>query len=605
MSFLCCPGRALRVLLLSTSFFAPSLASIADAAEVSLNSTKDDPDLTQRLQDASSIVSADLSGQDSVQELLAAALSDYRTLVQVLYDAGHFSPVVRIRLDGREAASIRPLYPPRSISTIAITVEPGPRFTFGKTRVTPLPRESDVELPRSFTTGQPASTSAIRDARQEGIRAWRRVGHAKAKPGGQSITANHLQARLDAELRLNPGPQLRFGELFITGQTAVRTDAIRRIAGFPSGEVTHPDVVNTVGGRLRRTGSWSSVTLREAEVANPDGSLDYTAEFEDLPRRRLTFGAELSSSNGAEVSGSWMHRNLFGGAEKLRFEMRLSGIGGNNDLDGRIAVRLDRPATLGPDDSTLYLAEFERLDEEHYRATRGLVAFGARREISKSTYAEATVAFDNILAEDAYGKRRFKYIEGQLKVERDKRDSRISATSGYFLNAELRPFFGLSGTDSGLRLNLDWRSYFRLGQSDRLVFAGRLQMGSVIGPSANDVSPTLLFFSGGAGSVRGQEYQSLGVPVGTNTAGGRGYMALSAEVRARVTEKISVVGFYDLGLIDTDSFITSHAQKHAGAGLGFRYDVAGIGPIRLDLAYPIDGGSIDGLQFYIGIGQAF
>jgi translocation and assembly module TamA len=82
-------------------------------------------------------------------------------------------------------------------------------------------------------------------------------------------------------------------------------------------------------------------------------------------------------------------------------------------------------------------------------------------------------------------------------------------------------------------------------------------------------------------------------------------MALSTELRGKITDAISLVGFYDLGLIDADSFVSSASQRHAGAGFGLRYDIAGIGPIRLDLAYPVDGGSADGLQFYIGIGQAF
>ena len=167
------------------------------------------------------------------------------------------------------------------------------------------------------------------------------------------------------------------------------------------------------------------------------------------------------------------------------------------------------------------------------------------------------------------------------------------------------PFLGLDGSKSGAQVKLDGRIYYALGSSDTVVLAGRLQLGSVIGPDLSEVSPTMLFFSGGAGSVRGHEYQSLGVPVTGGIAGGKGYLALSGEVRGKVSDKISLVGFYDLGLVDESSFVSGSSQRHAGAGLGLRYDVAGIGPLRLDLAYPVDGGSADGLQFYIGIGQSF
>lgn len=79
----------------------------------------------------------------------------------------------------------------------------------------------------------------------------------------------------------------------------------------------------------------------------------------------------------------------------------------------------------------------------------------------------------------------------------------------------------------------------------------------------------------------------------------------SAEVRTRVTDAISLVGFFDYGMIDESSFVTSASQSHSGAGLGVRYDLGGFGPLRLDLALPVSGPEDNGLQFYIGIGQAF
>jgi len=597
------PRLLFRAILLCFCGLSLVLPGATLAASSSLTAPGADEDLTERLRGASAVLA--VPSDIGVQELLATALSDYHTLVQVLYDGGYFSPEVHIHIDGREAASIQPLYPPRSITKVAITVKPGPKFTFGTALVTPLPDPSEVDIPEEFAPGQSAGTGAIRDASHAGLRAWRHAGHAKVALQDQDITANHAQARIDATLRLSPGPQLRFGQLQQTGETAVNPEAIRRIAGFPTGEVYHPEHLAKVGTRLRRTGTFSAVSLTEAQQANPDGTLDFTANFEDLPQRRLTFGAELSSSDGLELTGTWMHRNLFGNAEKLRFETRLSGIGGASDLDGRISLRLDRPATLGPDDNTYYLLEVERLDEEHYEATRGLGAIGVRRVFSDTLFAEGSIGFESILAEDVFGKRRFKYIEGNLRAEKDARNNRVSASDGYYLDARFLPFIGIDGSKSGAQIKLDGRIYYALGSSDSIVLAGRLQLGSVIGPALSEVSPTMLFFSGGAGSVRGHEYQSLGVPVSGGTAGGKGYLALSTEVRGKVTDKISLVGFYDLGLVDESSLVSGSSQRHAGAGFGVRYDVAGIGPIRLDLAYPVDGGSSDGLQFYIGIGQAF
>ena len=72
-----------------------------------------------------------------------------------------------------------------------------------------------------------------------------------------------------------------------------------------------------------------------------------------------------------------------------------------------------------------------------------------------------------------------------------------------------------------------------------------------------------------------------------------------------ITDKISAVGFFDIAAVGDNFMIEGGSPNHSGAGLGVRYDLGGFGPIRLDLAMPVGGDTGDGLQFYIGIGQAF
>ncbi|MBC7156121.1 MAG: BamA/TamA family outer membrane protein, partial [Rhodobacteraceae bacterium] len=115
----------------------------------------------------------------------------------------------------------------------------------------------------------------------------------------------------------------------------------------------------------------------------------------------------------------------------------------------------------------------------------------------------------------------------------------------------------------------------------------------------------MLFYSGGGGSVRGQPYQSLGVFVlrADQKSGGRSFFATSGEVRLDVTEAIGLVGFVDAGFVSPDEFL-SEGDWHSGAGLGLRYATP-IGPIRLDVAAPVSGTTGEGVQIYVGIGQAF
>lgn len=151
---------------------------------------------------------------------------------------------------------------------------------------------------------------------------------------------------------------------------------------------------------------------------------------------------------------------------------------------------------------------------------------------------------------------------------------------------------------------LDLRTYRKVG--DRVVVAVRGVLGSVAGPSIEDAPADFLFFSGGSGTVRGQDYQSLGVDLRPGvTIGGRSFAGVSGELRVKTGEKLSVVGFYDAGYIGRESFIDGSGEWHTGFGAGVRYDT-GIGPIRLDVGFPGSGpGSSSGPELYIGIGQAF
>ena len=53
-----------------------------------------------------------------------------------------------------------------------------------------------------------------------------------------------------------------------------------------------------------------------------------------------------------------------------------------------------------------------------------------------------------------------------------------------------------------------------------------------------------------------------------------------------------------------DAHLDPEGGEQAGAGLGLRYATS-IGPIRFDVGYPVSGDTGDGVQFYLGIGQAF
>jgi len=538
------------------------------------------------------------------QEILSTALADYRTLVGILYDQGYFSPVVSIKVDEREAANIPPLDAPSQITRIDITVDTGRKFTFGEAAIAPL--ASGTVIPEGYAPGQTASTRAIQNAARTGVEGWENVGHPKADIGDTRIVANNTRAELNANIEVIPGPLLRFGNVTVSGNEDVDTSRILRIAGFPTGKVYDPDLVRKVGTRLRRTGAFSSVAIKEADEPNPDGTLDFEIVTAERLPRRISFGAKVETDNGLELTAGWMHRNFLGGADRLAFDARIRNIGGAEDIDGLIALRLDRPTAFGADFDHFYLTELEILDEPFYRVERLLIGTGVRRIFSDELFAELAITASYVQSyDDVFDDREFYYFLLPSRVEWDKRDNKVNATDGFYVDVRAMPFAGFNDTETGMRVFADTRGYIGFGDTDRVVLAGRLQLGSIVGASLAGISPDLTFVSGGAGTVRGQPYQSLGIEFPDGTISGRAFFGTAAEVRTKITDRISVVGFYDFGAVDEDSFIGEDSENHSGAGLGVRYDLGGLGPLRLDLGWPVSGNTGDGLQFYLGIGQAF
>ncbi len=560
-------------------------------------------DLRDALRGASLVVAA---GEDaSAQDLLAAARAEYAQLLGVLYDQAYYGGVILIRVDGREAASIPPLSVPEEIDLIQVQVRAGPLYRFREARVAPLP--AGTELPEDFRAGARAGTGTMRDAAAAGIAAWRAVGHAKAEIGSQDIVAEHARRQVSTRIGLAPGPLLTFGDVAVEGNEDVRTSRIRTIAGategLTRGRVFDPEEVDRAAARLRRTGSFRSVTIEEAPDIAPDGTLPLTINVVEATPRRFGFGAEYSTTEGVRLSGFWLHRNFLGGAERFRVEGAIAGLGGETGgIDYDLGLRFERPATPRADVDLFTELKFEALDEPDFTSDTIEFSTGLTRYATDTLTLEFGLGYYYSETDDAFEQEIYQLFTVPMAAELDRRNDTLDPTEGYYIDLELMPFAGIAGTSNGALVELDTRAYRSV---DGLTFAGRLQLGSLFGPSLAESPPFFRFFSGGGGTVRGQGYQSLALDLGGNRTGGRSFLGLSGELRRDITDEIQLVGFADWGYIGSEAFPDFTGESHAGAGIGVRYKT-GIGPIRLDLATPVSGdGDGSSLYIYVGIGQAF
>ncbi len=563
------------------------------------------PELASNIRSASALLSLKNPGATSADDLMTLARADYARIVAALYDRSYYSGTVQIQADGQEVALLDPFQTVQSISEIVISVDPNRAFTFGQIRVGPL--APGAVLPEGLVDGAPAFADVIRAATQQAGEDWRAAGHAMVDVSSVDIVAQHRTARLDVNVQLVPGPLVVFGDVILSGETAVRPERIERIMGIPKGDRYDPAIIAAAAARLRKTGVFKSVSVREAETLSPGNSLNILVSAVDRKPRRIGVGLEASTTDGGTFSAFWLHRNLFGRADRLTIDAEASQLFyGGLEPDYKLSFRVARPAAFGPFSTVYFNGEFRLLAEPAFKSKDAFLTFGASRQKREDLIygAELGLQYSQVTDRTAVPNtdQRFLVASLGLNATLDKRDDPLDAKTGYFLGAQLKPFHEFEYGNSGTQLELDGRFYVPVGAREDLTFALRGVAKTTVGLPHGETPTNYLFYSGGAGSVRGQGYQSLGGASGTASLGGQAFAGLSSELRWSVTDSIGLVSFVDVGFVGQNGF--KQGQSHMGAGLGVRYKTP-LGPIRFDIAAPVDGPGGDGVQLYLGIGQSF
>ena len=142
------------------------------------------------------------------------------------------------------------------------------------------------------------------------------------------------------------------------------------------------------------------------------------------------------------------------------------------------------------------------------------------------------------------------------------------------------------------------------GDPDRIVLAGRVRVGSILGARTQSIAPSRRFYSGGGGSVRGYGYQLIGPRDAANTSiVGRSLTEFAVEARVRLGS-FGIVPFLDGGNIYT-SPMPKFSKFRLGTGLGARY-YSSFGPIRIDIGTPLNRQPGDSrITVAVSLGQAF
>jgi translocation and assembly module TamA len=580
-------------------------------------------DVEARLKDASRLLSeAGDTPPPSTASFLARARDDYGRLLAALYAEGRYGGTIAIEANGRPVEEIAPDATLPNPVAVRITVDPGARYVFGRIDIEGRPNrvppqiQADIKPPKTpedlgLVVGAPARAGAVTGSEEVLVAAWRRIGHPKARIATRRVVADHPNRRVDVTIRIDPAGAAVFGPTTVEGAEDMDPAFVARQADLPPGEEWSSDEVKRAERRLRRLEVFSSVRIADAgaieDWVNP-ARQPVTITVSERPLHVFGFGGSYSTIDGAGLEGYWQHRNLFGRAEKLRVEARVSGIdvADPNRFTYSGGFTFVKPGVLDP--ATDLTVQLQAAREVYDPYTEEAVRFrvGLAHEFFPGLTGKLGVTLEAARVYDAWGKRDFRLLGLPGELAWDTTDDRLAPTRGYRVKGQLEPFYEMRFGNAGTIGRIDASAYRALDEKGRHVLAGRLAFGSIFGASAREIPDDRLFFAGGGGSVRGFAYRSLGprTPAGA-IVGGLSLAEASLEYRARVTDTIGVVPFVDAGTAFSSRLPDFSGKIRVGAGLGLRYHT-GLGAIRFDVAAPLNPEPGDPrFGIYIGIGEAF
>ncbi len=547
------------------------------------------------------------------------ARSDRDRFARALESEGYWGGTVRVTiadlpLDGPDLSERLEAFGDRPVP-VEVAVDKGEVYRIGSMSARSVTPEGEAAVAAAaadlgLRVGDPARAEPVLAAERRLLDRLLASGHPLAVVAGRDTVVNHDRRDMEVAWRLAPGPAARFAAPAVEGAKRVDAGFLQRYAaGRLENQPYSPDRLERARRSILALGPFASVRARAAERLDETGRLPTTFTVTERARHAIGISAAYETNYGPTVRAYWEHRNLLGGAERLRVEAEVAriGTGGSvGEMTYRAGATYRDPGLFGRD-LTLVVSLFalrERLEAYDRDAITGTVLFEQR--LSERLFVQAGPTADFGRSGPPGGRLTQYQIAGVTFGGRyDGTDSLLDPSQGWRLNGAVTPSWSFSTNGPFAPLRATGSTYWDVLGNRRSILAARGTFGSLLGSQLSDVPRHLRFYAGGGGSVRGYDYQSIGPRDERNRpSGGASLVEASVEWRQRVWGDIGAVAFVDAGSVGTSS-APDFSNLRFGAGLGVRYHTP-IGPIRADVAVPLvkqQGSSNFGL--YVGIGQAF
>ncbi len=546
--------------------------------------------------DALSVLRQRRNETANVAQINRRAREDEKLLRELLRSEGYYAVNVVARVDVADTHV-----------TVALRVDPGPLFHFTRVEVNGLEGEA-TSARASFTVaaGDPVNAGAVLGATDKLRTRLLDNGFPFSKVAEPQVVVDHATQAGELTLDVDTGGYEHFGGFTLEGKPLFGPKHMRRLARFHPGDVYSAAQIDDLRRALIATGLVSSVKLTPVPSAQP-GVVDISVGLEPAPMRTIAGELGYGTGEGFRAAVSWTHRNMLPPEGAVTFR----AVAGTQEQ--YLGASLRRGNFLKRDQVLTGQIALSHVRRVAYDARSFTLGAGLERQSNiiwqkKWTWSVGTELLvsderDTIVSTGQPRRRTFYVASLPGTLAYDGSDSLLDPSRGFRLSGRVSPELSFNnGTLPYVRAQIDASAYQPLG--DRIVIAGRVRVGTIVGADRDQIAPSRRYYSGGGGSVRGFGYQDIGPrDVNNDPIGGRSISEFALEARVRFGN-FGVVSFLDAGNIYTD-VVPSFKGLRFGTGLGARYYTS-FGPIRLDVGTPIKRRAGESLvAVYVSLGQAF
>ncbi len=510
-----------------------------------------------------SVLIKSYQGNTSAKQYQAFVQQAPEQILKAMQPYAYYKPQIQASLLSPETPNMHAVFnieqgPQLLVTKLTIVLEgPGRNEPFFQKVVKSFPlKEGEPLLIQKYNRGKQAFMDT---ATQE--------GYLKAEMTTSEILVNLDHYTSQITLRFNTGKRFYFGDVTFS-KTPFNEDYLRRYIPFARGAPFSPNELTVLQDDLSSSEQFKQITVLPEYNDVQNQSVPVLVELTPAPSQSYTFGAGYGTDTGVRGTVGWNLLRVTPSGHKFQALIQASQL--QDSIQAQYIIPGQHPTTEeyaitgsvynlnypGSQSNAAQLSGAYRTHVGDFNAVYSLNALYEHYTIEQDPSQNAFVLYPS-----ANWKKRVA-------------DNAIFAKNGYSIS------FTTQGSAEALGSSVSFAQAEAVGKWAKTIrpLHSRIYTRADVGmTSVNDINnlpPSLQFYTGGAQSVRGYSYQSLGP--------GKALIAASAEWQQEVIKNGYLTFFYDAG-----NAFNGAVQLMRSRGAGIMW-VTPIGPLHLSVAQVLD-----------------